>query len=449
MVDRAAVILAAGQGTRMKSALPKVMHPVGGQPMIDWSISLAEAAGCSSIIVVCGPTQTALQAHVAARLGAAAVAIQETPLGTGHAVRAAEEALATFDGTVAVMFGDNPLIPVSAVNALFDAVDHGAGVGVLGFDAAEPGSYGRLVTNADGALVQIVEAKDASDEQLAISFCNSGVTAARATDLFAWLARVTNQNAKGEYYLTDVVGLAVGDGRTCRAVACDEADTLGVNTRAQLASAEAAFQARMRADAMDAGVTLTAPETVFFSHDTVLSPDVVVEPHVVFGPGVRIQSPAHIRAFSHLEGATVGAADVGPFARLRPGTEIGDDCRVGNFVEVKNVAMGAGAKANHLSYLGDGEVGAGANIGAGTIFCNYDGVMKHRTIVGDNAFVGSNSALVAPVEIGSDAIVASGSVITENVPPGALALGRARQTVKLNRAAAFRARQKARKAEKG
>ncbi|MEL6386351.1 MAG: bifunctional UDP-N-acetylglucosamine diphosphorylase/glucosamine-1-phosphate N-acetyltransferase GlmU [Pseudomonadota bacterium] len=445
MADRAAVILAAGQGTRMKSNWPKVMHAVGGRSMIDWSIDLAREAGCKEIIVVCGPRQEALQAHVCAELGDRAVAIQEVALGTGHAVQAAEVALSGFSGAVAVFFGDNPLIPAAPVETLFDAISEGAAIGVLGFEAAVPGGYGRLVTDTNGALTAIVEAKDASPEERSITFCNSGVTAAMRDDLFRYLGQVTNDNVKGEYYLTDVVKLAVAEGRPCKAVACDEADTLGVNTRAQLAEAEAAFQARMRSTMMANGVTLIAPDTVHFSYDTEIEQDVIVEPNVVFGPGVKIMSGAHIRSFSHIEGAEVSAANIGPFARLRPGARIGSGCNVGNFCEVKNVSIGDGAKVNHLSYLGDGSIGAGANIGAGTIFCNYDGIMKHRTTVGEGAFIGSNSALVAPVSIGDGAIVGSGSVITEDVPADALALGRARQSIKPGRAAAFRTRQTAKK----
>ncbi|MEM7766613.1 MAG: bifunctional UDP-N-acetylglucosamine diphosphorylase/glucosamine-1-phosphate N-acetyltransferase GlmU [Pseudomonadota bacterium] len=449
MVERAAVILAAGQGTRMKSAMPKVLHAVGGRAMIDWSIALARESGCTRTIVVCSPGQDDLQAHVRAELGDDGVAIQAEALGTGHAVLAASGALEGFSGTVAVFFGDNPLIPTEPVNALFDAVSEGAAIGVLGFKAEVPGSYGRLVTDASGALQAIVEAKDATPTQLDIDFCNSGVTAGTKADLFRYLGQVRNNNAKGEYYLTDVVALAVAEGRVCRAVACDEADTLGVNTRAQLAAAEAAFQKRKRAEMMADGVTLVAPDTVFFSYDTVIGQDVVVSPHVVFGPGVRIGSGTVIGAFSHLEGADVASdCRVGPHARLRPGAVLESGAVVGNFVEVKAVHMGAGAKANHLAYLGDGTVGAGANIGAGTIFCNYDGVMKHQTVVGQGGFVGSNSALVAPVTIGDGAIVGSGSVITDDVPAGSLALGRAKQVVKPDRAKSMRrARRAAKKTE--
>ncbi len=447
MSKRAAIILAAGQGTRMKSDLPKVMHHVGGRAMIDWSIELAQAAGCSRIVVVCSPAQDALQQHVRARLGENAVAIQDPPLGTGHAVQAGDAALADHDGPLVVLYGDTPLIPVDVVEALFDEIARGAAVGVLGFEAREPGAYGRLIRNATGDLTAIVEAREASAEQLAVRLCNSGVMAADKGHMFALLSQVTNDNAKGEYYLTDIVGLARAEGGVCKAVRCAEADVLGVNSRAELAAAEAAFQTRRRAELMREGVTLVAPETVFFAHDTEIGRDVVIEPNVVFGPGVRVASGARLRAFSHLEGASVAAgAVVGPYARLRPGAVLEENAHVGNFVEIKNARLGAGAKANHLSYLGDGDVGAGANIGAGTIFCNYDGVFKHRTQIGANAFIGSNSALVAPVKIGEGAYVGSGSVVTQDVPADGLAVARGRQMLREGWAHAFRERMKARKA---
>ncbi len=439
MSERAAIVLAAGQGTRMKSSLPKVMHRVGGRAMVDWSIALAEACGCGQIVVVCSPTQTALQAHVADRLGPGAVAIQETALGTGHAVQAAKANLKGFPGALVVLYGDTPLIPVSAVEELFARLEDGAGVGVLGFEAADPGAYGRLITHGHGEIEAIVEAREATPEQLAIRLCNSGVMAAPAADMFSLLSRVTNDNAKGEYYLTDIVALARADGHSCLAVECDEADVLGVNSRVELARAEAAFQERRRTELLVGGVTLLAPETVFLSWDTQIANDVVIEPNVVIGPGVIIESGAQIRAFSHLEGASVGSgAIIGPYARLRPGTEIGEEARVGNFVEVKKTRMGARAKANHLAYLGDGEVGADANIGAGTIFCNYDGYRKLKTEIGDGAFIGSNSSLVAPVKIGVGAFVGSGSVVTKPVPDDALALARGQQVNREGWAVSYR-----------
>ena len=442
MSARAAIILAAGKGTRMKSGLPKVMHPVAGRAMVDWSIALARDSGCERIIVVCSPGQTALQAHVEAALGAGSVAIQDPPLGTGHAVLAAKHAMAGFDGELVVLYGDTPLIRAESIAALFDELAGGAAVGVLGFEAAEPGAYGRLIQGADGGLERIVEAKDASPDERAVRLCNSGVMAAGAATMFELLGKVTNDNAKGEYYLTDIVGLARAAGRRCAAVSCDEADVLGVNSRIELAAAEAAFQSRRRQGLMTEGVTLTAPETVFFSYDTKIGPDTLIEPNVVFGPGVTVEGGATIRAFSHLEGAHVSSgAAIGPYARLRPGTQIGAGARVGNFVEIKNVSVGAGAKLNHLAYAGDGEIGADANIGAGTIFCNYDGYNKHRTVIGARAFIGSNSALVAPVTIGDGAYVGSGSVITKDVAPGALAVARGRQVERSGWAEAYHAAQ--------
>lgn len=449
MANRAAVILAAGQGTRMKSSLPKVLHPVAGRPMVDWSVALANAVGCERIVVVCSPAGQAVQDHIAGTLGPDAIAIQDPPLGTGHAVLAAKDALGDFQGELVVLYGDTPLIPAAAVEALFSELAGGARVGVLGFDAADPGAYGRLITSDTGDLDAIVEAKEATPEQLAVSFCNSGVMAASAQTMFDLLSKVTNDNAKGEYYLTDIVGLARQDGGTCRAVACDEADVLGVNSRVELAEAEAAFQTKTRQEMLAAGVTMTAPETVFFSHDTVIENDVTLEPHVAFGPGVTVRSGVTVRAFSHLEGAEVGSESViGPYVRLRPGSVLDQGVKIGNFVEVKNTHMGPGAKASHLSYLGDGEVGAEANIGAGTIFCNYDGFLKYKTTIGKGAFIGSNSALVAPVTIGEGAYVGSGSVITKDVEADALAVARGRQMTKSGWATQFRDKMTAIKAAK-
>ena len=443
---RAAIILAAGQGTRMKSALPKVLHPIGGRPMADWSLALADAVGATKKVLVINAVSEALADYAKAAVGPDGVAVQDPPLGTGHAVLAAKEALAGFEGDVVILYADSPLIQAATIERAFAALDE-AQVCVLGFEAENPGGYGRLCVAATGHLDRIVEAKDASPEELAITFCNSGVMAGDAQTLFALLSEVTNDNAKGEYYLTDVVGLARDQGLKAVAVACEEAEVQGANSRAELAAAEAAFQARARAHWLAEGVTMLAPETVFFSYDTELAADVTVEPGVIFGPGVSVESRVRLRAYSHLEGCTVRAgAAIGPHARLRPGADIGPDAHVGNFVEVKNVTLGAGAKANHLAYLGDGSVGAGANIGAGTIFCNYDGFEKHRTEVGAGAFVGSNSALVAPVMIGDGAYVGSGSTITGDVAPDALALARGRQTEKPGWAALYREQKAAAKA---
>lgn len=439
MTARAAIILAAGQGTRMKSDLPKVLHPVGGRAMVDWSIDLAKRVGCERIVVVCSPAGEAVQAHIADTQGQRAIAIQNPPQGTGHAVQCAQGALDGFIGDVVVLYGDTPLIPATAVEALFAELEGGAKVGVLGFEAEVPGGYGRLITNSDGDLEAIVEAKEANPDQLDVTFCNSGVMAARADTMFSLLSNVTNENAKGEYYLTDIVGLAREDGGLCRAVRCSEADVLGVNSRLELTKAEKAFQIRRREELLLDGVTMTAPETVFFSHDTMIERDVVIEPNVVFGPGVHVQTGARIRAFSHLEGARVSSGcDVGPYARLRPGAVLDEGAKIGNFVEVKKTRVRKGAKANHLSYLGDGDIGEGANIGAGTIFCNYDGFLKYQTQIGKGAFVGSNSSLVAPVKIGDGAYVGSGSVITKDVEKNALSLARGRQMQKSGWATQFR-----------
>ena len=447
--NRAAIILAAGKGTRMKSDLPKVMHKVAGRPMVDWSIDLARRVGCSRIVVIAHPSQHLLIEHVTAILGADCIAYQDPPMGTGHAVRCAEEALEGFEGDLVVLYGDSPLVPAEAIEDLFDSLKGGAAIGVLGFEAEEPGLYGRLITSGSGDLEAIVEAREANPEQLAVRLCNSGVMAGSAETMFRLLQNVTNENAKGEYYLTDLVALARGEKLTCKAVRCDEEDLIGCDSKADLAEAEAIFQARCRKTMMAEGVTLIAPDTVWFSHDTVLEADVIVEPNVVFGPGVHVHSGAVIRAFSHLEGAKVGpGSSVGPYARLRPGADLSKDVFIGNFVEVKNTHLGEGAKASHLSYLGDGQIGAHVNIGAGTIFCNYDGFLKYQTKIGDGAFIGSNSSLVAPVEIGDGAIVGSGSVVTKDVSSDALAVGRSRQTEYQNWAAKFRERKAAEKASK-
>jgi bifunctional UDP-N-acetylglucosamine pyrophosphorylase/glucosamine-1-phosphate N-acetyltransferase len=450
MMRRAAVILAAGQGTRMKSPRPKVLHCVGGRAMIDWAIDAAQALGCERIVVVVSAGGGPVAAHVAARLGPAALAVQDPPLGTGHAVLAARAALSGFEGDVVVSYADGPSLRADDVRPLLDLRADGADIAVLGFHAADPAPYGRLVLGEGAAVDRIVEARDASQVERAITACNSGVLAAPAALLFELLGQVRRDNAKGEYYLTDVVALARAAGRTVRAAFAPEAACLGVNSQAELAQAEAEFQRRRRTELMDAGVTMPAPDTVRFSFDTDVAGGATIEPYVVFAPGVSIETGAVIRSFSHLEGCVVRAgALIGPYARLRPGADIGAEAHIGNFVEVKKVKVGQGAKANHLAYLGDGSVGAGANIGAGTIFCNYDGFDKYETHVGDGAFIGSNSSLVAPLTIGDGAYTGSGSVITASVEPDALALGRGRQSEKPGWAAAFRARKLAeRKARK-
>ncbi|HLK23854.1 MAG TPA: bifunctional UDP-N-acetylglucosamine diphosphorylase/glucosamine-1-phosphate N-acetyltransferase GlmU [Caulobacteraceae bacterium] len=446
MPRRAAVILAAGQGTRMKSPKPKVLHPVGGRPMLDWVIEAATAAGIERVVVVVGKDAPDLEAHVAALLGPGQTVVQDPPLGTGHAVLAAKQSLSDFDGEVLVACGDGPALSVDEIEPLFALLANGADQAVMGFETPEPASYGRMIMGEDDHVLRVVEARDASPAELAITKCNAAVFAAPAGPLFEWLGRVTPNNAKHEYYLTDIVRIANEAGADVRATFAPKEAFMGVNSLAELAEAEAIFQAKKRRALMDAGVAMTAPETVYLSADTEIAAGARVEPFVVFGPGVTVEAGAVIRAFSHLEGCVVReGALVGPYARLRPGADIGAEAHIGNFVEVKKVRVGKGAKANHLAYLGDGSVGAGANIGAGTIFCNYDGFDKHDTHVGENAFIGSNSALVAPVTIGDGAYTASGSVITKDLDANALGIGRARQEAKAGWATAFRARKAAEK----
>lgn len=423
------IILAAGQGTRMNSDLPKVLHPVAGAPLLVHAMKSGAALAPERTVVVAGVGADAVAAAAQAFDDTAQVVIQSEQLGTGHAVRCAREALKGVSGDVIVLYGDTPFIRPETLERMAEArACHD--VVVLGFEPADPGRYGRLVMQGE-MLERIVEFKDASDEERTITLCNSGVIAASADTLFDLLDAVSNDNASREYYLTDIVAIARDRGLSASAVTCDEAETMGVNSRDQLARAEAAFQARARAEALENGVTLTAPETVFFAHDTVIGRDTVIEPNVIFGPDVTVESGAHIRAFSHLEGCHVSrGAVVGPYARLRPGAELSENVHVGNFVEIKNATLAEGAKANHLSYIGDASIGAGTNIGAGTITCNYDGVMKHRTEIGARAFIGSNTMLVAPVRVGDDAMTGSGTVVTRDVPDAALAVGRAEQVNK-------------------
>jgi bifunctional UDP-N-acetylglucosamine pyrophosphorylase/glucosamine-1-phosphate N-acetyltransferase len=441
---RAAVILAAGQGTRMKSPLPKVLHKVGGRTMLDRAIDAAEALGCARIVVVVGAGAAAVTGHVVARLGQEAVAIQDPPLGTGHAVLAARAALAGFDGDVLVTNADCPLLSAGDLEPLFELRAQGADLAILGFEPADAGLYGRMIIDAAGRLQRIVEARDASEAEKAARGCYAGMLAAPSDALFGWLDKVGNANAKGEYYLTEVVAVANAAGAMVQAAFAPETAVMGADSQAQLAVAEAAFQQAARARLMAEGVNMTAPETVYLSYDTQIAGGAVVEPFVVFAAGVTVETRAVIRAFSHLEGCIVRpGALIGPYARLRPGADIGAAAHIGNFVEVKKVKVGEGAKANHLSYLGDGTVGAGANIGAGTIFCNYDGFDKYDTHVGEGAFIGSNSSLVAPVRIGAGAYTGSGSVLTRDVAPDALALARPQQVEKPGWAERFRAMKRA------
>ncbi len=427
----AVIVLAAGQGTRMNSDLPKVLHPLAGFPLIAHALAAARGLEPERTILVTGHGGAAVAAAARAFDEDLRVVEQAEQLGTGHAVLQAAPELDGFTGDVVVLYGDTPLVRAETLQAMLDARAAGAGVVVLGFEAADPGGYGRLVLDDDGGLAAIVEARDANAATRAIRLCNSGLLAADASTLMALLAEVGNDNAKGEYYLTDVPALARARGLSAAVITCPEAETLGVNARADLAAAEAAFQARARTEALENGATLTDPATVWFALDTAVGRDVVIGPNVFFGPEVTVESGATIHAFCHLEGCHVSrGAKIGPFARLRPGAEIAEDVHIGNFVEIKNAIVEEGAKANHLSYIGDARIGAGANIGAGTITCNYDGVFKHRTEIGAHAFIGSNSALVAPVTIGDGALVGAGSVVTEDVPPGALAVARGRQVTK-------------------
>ncbi len=446
----AAVILAAGKGTRMKSRLPKVLHPIGGRPMLHHLLDTLDRLSIARQVLVVGAAGDRVAASVADR--DVAVVRQEPQSGTAHAVGVALPALGDFSGDVLVVYGDTPLLRAGTLGALVaarreDDAGTAPGIALLGFRPRDPGDYGRLVLDEEGRLERIVEAHEASAAERAIGLCNSGVMVFDGALLPRLIERIGCDNRKGEYYLTDAVAIARETGRMTVVVETSEEEVLGVNSRADLARAEAIFQRRMREKAMAEGVTLTAPETVFFSHDTTLAADVSVAPHVIFGPGVTVEGGAHIGAFSHLEGARVKAgASVGPFARLRPGAVVGEGARVGNFVEVKNAVLEAGAKAGHLSYLGDATIGAGANIGAGTITCNYDGFFKSRTEIGAGAFIGSNSALVAPVRIGAGAIVGAGSAIAKDVPADALALTRARQVTREGWAAAFRSRRAKEKA---
>jgi bifunctional UDP-N-acetylglucosamine pyrophosphorylase/glucosamine-1-phosphate N-acetyltransferase len=442
------IVLAAGMGTRMNSDLPKVLHHVAAAPLLHHALAAGRSLDPSRIVVVTG--------HGAAEVAKSAQAFDETceavvqdpQLGTAHAVAQAAPLLADAPGDAIVLYGDTPFVRPETLQAMLDARARHAVV-VLGFQARDPGRYGRLIATGED-LQRIVEYKDATDEERAITLCNSGVICASAKTLFDLVSKVGNANAAEEFYLTDIIEIARAQGLSAGVVTCEESETLGINTRAQLAEAEAAFQARARAEALENGVTLTAPETVFFALDTHIGRDAIIGPNVLFGPGVTIESGAEIKGFCHLEGCHISrGATVGPFARLRPGAELAEDVHVGNFVEIKNAILDEGVKVGHLTYIGDADIGEFTNIGAGTVTCNYDGVMKHRTKIGKRAFIGSDTMLVAPVQIGDDALTASGSVITQDVPAEALALARAAQINKPGLATKLMARLKAIKAAKG
>jgi bifunctional UDP-N-acetylglucosamine pyrophosphorylase/glucosamine-1-phosphate N-acetyltransferase len=444
MAQRAclALVLAAGEGTRMRSERPKVLHLVAGRSLLGHVLAAAAGAGADRLAAVIGPAADGLAAEVRAAAPGAVTFVQAERRGTAHAVLAARQALADGAPDVLVLFGDTPLVRAETLRRLRERLAGGAAVVVLGFRAVDPTGYGRLIVD-DGALVAIREERDAAPDERAIDLCNGGIMALSGAHALELLDAVGDDNAKREFYLTDVVGIARAKGLAVDLVEADEEEVQGVNTRAQLAAVEAAMQQRLRSAAMEAGATLVAPETVHLAFDTKIGRDVVVEPYVVFAPGVEIGDDVVIHSFCHLDGARIGAgASVGPFARLRPGTRTGERVRIGNFVETKAADIADGAKINHLSYVGDSSVGARANIGAGTITCNYDGAAKHRTEIGADAFIGSNSALVAPVSIGEGAYVGTGSVITDDVPADALAIARGRQVVKENRAAEMRAARK-------
>ncbi|MEM7222715.1 MAG: bifunctional UDP-N-acetylglucosamine diphosphorylase/glucosamine-1-phosphate N-acetyltransferase GlmU [Pseudomonadota bacterium] len=430
------VILAAGKGERMASEQPKVLHQVAGRAMLGHVLAAIEPLGARRVVVVVGPGMD----QVAAAAQPHETAVQTERLGTGHAVLAAKDKLLAEPlDQILVLYGDTPMLTSEVLSRMTARKAEGAAIVALAFEAQDPAAYGRMVTDARGRLEKVVEAVDADAATLEIKLCNAGVLLADAGLLFELLDQVGKDNPKGEYFLTDVYGLARQANQEIAIVVASEEEVMGVNSRAELAVAERAWQDRLRRQAMARGATLIDPATVWLSADTALGRDVVIEPGVVFGPGVTVADGAHIKAFSHLEGATVGAgAMVGPFARLRPGAELQEKVRVGNFVEVKNATLEAGAKANHLAYLGDATVGAAANIGAGTIFCNYDGFAKHRTEIGAGAFIGSNSTLIAPVAVGAHAVVAGGSTIDRDVAADDLAFGRARQDNKAGRAAALR-----------
>ena len=424
----AVVILAAGQGTRMRSDTHKVLHPIASRPLLLHLIDCVDALGADRRVVVVGKGREQVEAAIGGH--DVAVAVQKEQNGTGHAVQQAAKALEGYDGPVIVLYGDTPFVEAQTLRRMLDRLDGegGPGVVVLASSPADPLKYGRIILGQGDRIAKMVEYKDATEEERAVRLCNSGMMAVRAPDLFRWLAEVGNDNAAGEYYLPDIVNIAAGEGREAVVIEGDPYETAGVNSRAELAHLELEWQRRRREKALDDGATLIDPESVWFAFDTRLGRDVTVEPHVVFGPGVAVADGATIHAFSHIEGADIGArASIGPFARIRPGTRLAERTKVGNFVELKQAEVGEGAKVNHLSYVGDAQVGARANIGAGRITCKYDGFGKHRTVIGEGAFIGSNSALVAPVSVGDGAIVGAGSVISRDVEPDSLAIERNEQ----------------------
>jgi bifunctional UDP-N-acetylglucosamine pyrophosphorylase/glucosamine-1-phosphate N-acetyltransferase len=448
MTELLSIILAAGEGTRMRSALPKVLHPVGGLPMVGHAVRASQAAGAARIAVVVGPGHDAVSAAVMAQSPSAAVYTQLERLGTGHAVKQARAAFDAGNGNVIVLYADTPLVTSATVASIVAKLDAGADIVVVGFEPDDPTGYGRLLTDGD-RLTAIREHKDASEAERRIRLVNSGIMGFKSTVLASVIDRIDNKNAKGEFYLTDAIELANADKRKVEYTVTDANEVIGVDDRSKLAKAEAQFQELRRDDFMKAGVTLKDPASVYFSYDTEIGRDVTIFPQVVFGPGVKIGDNVEVRAFCDIEDVKIGAgATIGPFARIRGGAELGADVHLGNFVEVKKSKIGAGTKAGHLSYLGDAVIGEKVNIGAGTITCNYDGVNKDTTTIGDGVFVGSNTSLVAPVTLGKRSYTASGSVITDDVPADAVAFGRARQETKLGYAPKLREKALAKKAAK-
>jgi bifunctional UDP-N-acetylglucosamine pyrophosphorylase/glucosamine-1-phosphate N-acetyltransferase len=444
----AVVILAAGQGTRMRSDTHKVLHPIASRPLLLHLLDTVDALGADKRVVVVGKGREQVEAAIQGRN--VDIAVQAEQKGTGHAVQQAADALSGYDGPVIVLYGDTPFVEGATLRSMLDRLDgeDGPGVVVLASSPADPLKYGRIILGQGDRIAKMVEYKDATEEERAVHLCNSGMMAVRARDLFRWLGRVGNDNAAGEYYLPDIVNSAAAEGREAVVIEGDPYETAGVNSRAELAHLELEWQRRRREQALDEGATLIDPESVWFAYDTKLGRDVTVEPHVVFGPGVAVADGATIHAFSHIEGALIGAkASIGPFARIRPGTRLAERTRVGNFVELKKAEVGEGAKVNHLSYVGDAQVGARANIGAGTITCNYDGFGKYGTVIGAGAFIGSNTALVAPVSVGEGAIVGAGSVITRDVETDSLAVERGEQKSIAGWARRFRERMTRKAAE--
>ena len=424
----AVIILAAGQGTRMRADTHKVLHPIAGRPLLLHLLDRVDALGAERRVVVLGKGREQVETAIADR--GVEIAVQAEQKGTGHAVQQAADALAGSDGPVLILYGDTPFVESETLGRMLDRLDGegGPGIVVLASRPADPLEYGRIILGEGDRIARMVEYKDATEEERAVRLCNSGMMAVRAKDLFRWLGQVGNDNAAGEYYLPDIVNIAAAEGWEAVVIEGDPYEAAGVNSRAELAHLELEWQRRRREQALEEGATLIDPESVWLAFDTKLGRDVTVEPHVVFGPGVAVADGATIHAFSHIEGAMIGArASIGPFARIRPGTTLGEKSKVGNFVELKKAEVAEGAKVNHLSYVGDASVGAKANVGAGTITCNYDGFGKYRTVIGAGAFIGSNTALVAPVTVGDGAIVGAGSVITRDVEPDSLAIERNEQ----------------------